>query len=67
MQQGEEQFKVLDKLGSRLSLEIECPVRWPGFDKNGLTCKHGLFFPRFRLEGDEDWSWTKREHEKWLK
>ena len=65
MQEGN--FSEIDKLGCRLNVEIDCPVRFPGNGKNTFTCKHGCVFPVFRLKGGDDWSWTKKEHEQWLK
>jgi len=55
-------WEELDILGRRLSLEIHCPVTYPGYDKNGFTCKHDIFFPLYVLKGG-DWAWARREHE----
>jgi len=60
MQQGS--FEEVNTLGSRLSLEIDCPVAWPRRDKNALTCKHGVIFSISRLRESKDWSWARRMH-----
>ena len=61
-QQPDGNFADLSALGKRLSLEIDCPVAWPGFSKNVFRCKHDKVFPIYRLKGSDDWSWTVEEH-----
>lgn len=60
MQQGT--TNNIDMLGRKLSLVIDCPVKWPGYDKNMFVCNCGITFPVFRLQGSDDWSWAKEEH-----
>ncbi|KKN76479.1 hypothetical protein LCGC14_0369880 [marine sediment metagenome] len=61
MQNGDS-WMIIDYLGSRLSVEIDCPVKWPGFDKNMFVCKCDKVFPIYRLRGSDDWNWVKEEH-----
>jgi hypothetical protein len=54
---------IVNSIGSRLSVDIDCPVKWPGFGKNVFVChKHGAIFPLYRLRGN-DWSWVKKYHD----
>lgn len=62
MQQGT--IDDINKLGSRLSLEIHCGVRYPGFDKNIFVCNCGVVFPIYVLKGSDDWSWAREKHRK---
>ena len=66
MQNGE-LFDAINGMGERLSLELGCPVTWPGYDKNVFRCKHGWVIPVFRLRGSDDWSWVKPEHDAFLR
>ena len=57
----------IERLGSRLSIELGCPIKFPGFEKNTFVCRHEMVIPVFRLKVDEGWTFVKREHEEWLK
>lgn len=59
-------FRELDELGSRLSLEIDCPVHYPAYDKNIFECKCGVLFPLYLLRGG-DWEAIKQKHKEGLK
>ena len=63
----EDKFSEINSLGSRLSLEVHCAIRFPAHDKNMFVCEHGKTFPLFRLQGSQDWSWTRKEHEEWVR
>lgn len=56
-------FRELDRLGSRLSLEIHCPVHYPAFDKNMFECRCGVVFPIYMLKGG-DWDSIRQKHDK---
>ena len=60
MQEGN--FNGIDRLGSRLSIEIDCTVRW--LAKGVFICKHGVEFPAERLQDSEDWTWVENAHRK---
>lgn len=51
----------IDTLGSRLSREIGCPVRYPAYDKGIFECMCEIPFPLFILKGDR-WDEVKRIH-----
>jgi len=55
--------EAVDKLGTRLSLEVCEQFRFPAYDKNLFECKHGFVIPAYRLNGTEDWTAIKAEHE----
>lgn len=65
MQEGN--FTEINTLGKRLSLEIGCPVTWPGHNKNMFVCVHDITFPVYRLKGSVDWGWALSEHEAGIK
>jgi len=56
----------INKLGSRLSILLHCPIRFPAFDKNIFACEHGMPIPLYRLLGNNDWSSIKKEHDEWM-
>ena len=60
MQEGN--FTEINGLGERLSLVIDCPVKYPGYDKNMFMCEHGIGFPLFRLKASTNWSWVVEKH-----
>lgn len=62
MQQGN--FSEVDRLGCRLSLEINCALKYPAFNKNAFICRCGITFPLYRLRGSDNWTWVKEEHER---
>lgn len=59
------EWDKIDKLGSRLSLEVCNGVRWPGFDKNMFVCPHNFPIPVWRLFGD-GWQQIKEEHDRFV-
>ena len=53
----------LDPLGSRLSMEIHCPVHYPAYGKNIFECYCGVTFPLYLLKGG-DWEKVRELHER---
>ena len=51
----------IDSLGSRLSVEISCPVHYPAYGKNLFECKCGVIFPLY-LVRSRDWDRIKHKH-----
>lgn len=51
----------IDSLGSKLSLEIGCPVHYPAFDKNLFECRCGVVFPLYLLRGG-NWEAVRKKH-----
>lgn len=51
----------LDQLGSRLSIEIGCPVHYPAYNKNLFECKCGVIFPLYLVKG-QAWGLIKEKH-----
>lgn len=60
MQEGN--HAEIDALGRKLSLEIDCAVRWPERTKDVFVCGCGIAFIVLRLKGSSDWSWVKKLH-----
>jgi hypothetical protein len=55
----------IHKLGSRLSTEIDCAVRYPAYDKNEFECKCGVCFAAFVIKGamlNNDFSELRKYH-----
>ena len=56
-------WEKLDEVGSRLSIALNCPVRWPGYDKNMFVCICGFSIAVFRLNGEAvDWEGLAEDH-----
>ena len=53
----------LMRLGSQLSIEINCVVRYPAYDKRMFECGCGVTFPLFIVEG-ENWEMAKEKHQR---
>lgn len=53
----------LEALGSKLSLEISCPVHYPAYGKNVFECKCGVLFPIYFLKYG-DWNKVRELHER---
>lgn len=51
----------LDTLGSRLSVEIGCPVHYPAYNKNLFECRCGVIFPLYLVKS-RDWDRIKQKH-----
>ena len=60
--------REIDELGSALSLAIDCSVSYRNYElygKPAFTCKHGLVFPKFAVQGAmalNDWSAILARH-----
>ncbi len=52
----------LDLLGSKLSIEIGCPVHYPAYNKRLFECRCGVIFPYYLVDGG-NWEGIKRKHE----
>jgi len=58
-------WERLDEVGSRLSVVLDCSVRWPGYEKNMFVCRCGFPIAVFRLNGGAvDWEGLAEEHRK---
>jgi len=51
----------LDYLGSKLSIEIGCPVHYPAYNKNLFECRCGVIFPLYLVRG-QDGGLIRRKH-----
>ena len=51
----------LEALGSKLSVEIGCPIRYPAYGKHMFECRCGVVFPLYILRGG-DWPAIIRKH-----
>ncbi len=61
--QGNTQTRQIDEMGSKLSLDINCAVHYPAFDKRIFECKCGVLFPIYFLEGRTTEEIIKRHQE----
>lgn len=52
----------LDSLGSKLSVEIGCPVHYPAYNKHLFECRCGVIFPVYLVKGG-NWEVVRRKHE----
>jgi len=59
--QGSDQLIEIDELGSRLSIEIGCPVHYPAFAKALFECQCGVIFPTYLVKGG-NWELVKQKH-----
>jgi hypothetical protein len=60
-------LQEIDNMGSQLSIQIDCPVHFPAFNKSLFECKHGVIIPTFMVKGAillNDWSQVIRKHDK---
>ena len=60
-QQSGEQWLEIDKLGSQLSVEIDCPVHYPAFGKSLFECRCGVIFPAYLVAGG-NWELIRKRH-----
>ena len=63
--QGNTQTQSIDKLGSKLSVMLECAVHYPAYDKRIFECKCGVLFPLFMLEGQSPEQIISHHQEGW--
>ena len=57
--------RELEQAGAQLSIEVNCPIHYPAFNKNLFECKHGVVFPVWiPFGGNWDIARTKHEDEK---
>lgn len=54
-------YKELMELGSKLSLELRCPVKYPVSDKNMFECKCGIRFPVYMVKAG-NWAEIRKLH-----
>ncbi len=52
----------IDQLGSKLSIELHCPVHYPAYNKNIFECRCGVIFPLYVVKM-QDWKLIKQKHE----
>jgi len=52
----------LDRLGSKLSEELHCPVHYPAYNKHLFECMCGVIFPMYVVRG-EDWEIIRKKHD----
>ena len=52
----------LDKLGSELSIKINCPVHYPAYNKHLFECKCGVIFPVYFVQGNS-WEDIIQKHQ----
>ena len=52
--QGRDQLKEIDEMGSWLSLAINCPVRYPAYDKGIFECRCGITFMKHMIVARDD-------------
>lgn len=48
-------------LGSKLSVEIGCPVHYPAYNKNLFECACGVIFPLYMVKGG-NWEVIRQKH-----
>ena len=51
----------IDSLGSQLSLELQCAVHYPAYNKNLYECNCGVIFPLYLVKG-RNWQLIKHKH-----
>ena len=56
-------LEEIDLLGSKLSLEISCPVHYPAYGKDIFECRCGIPFPLYVLKGG-NWDKIRELHKK---
>ncbi len=52
----------IDQLGSKLSIEIDCAVHYPAYNKNLYECHCGVIFPLYIVKS-RNWELIKKKHE----
>lgn len=52
--QGNDNQQIIDTLGARLNVAINCPVHYPAWGKRIFECKCGKLFPLYIVEGKTD-------------
>ncbi|KKK94643.1 hypothetical protein LCGC14_2680810 [marine sediment metagenome] len=52
----------IDYLGAKLSIEIDCAVRFPAYNKNLFECKCGVIFPLYVVKS-KNWKAIKQKHQ----
>jgi len=61
VQQGN--LEEIERLGSQLSKEINCPVHYPAWNKNMFECKCNIIFPYYMVNA-KDWDRIREIHRK---
>ena len=51
----------IDSLGAKLSIEIDCAVHYPAYNKNLFECRCGVIFPLYVVKG-QNWELIKQKH-----
>ena len=54
-------WETINRLGSKLSIELSCPIRYPAYNKRLFECKCGIVFPVYVVQ-QEDWEGMKEKH-----
>jgi len=57
----DKKFEELDQLGSQLSLELDCAVHYPAYNKNLFECECGVIFPLY-LVRSRNWELMRKKH-----
>ena len=52
----------LDALGAKLSVEINCAVHYPAYNKHLFECMCGVIFPVYLIRGG-GWEAIRKKHE----
>lgn len=60
--QSNQAWLEIDELGSKLSIEIGCPVHYPAFGKRLFECRCGVIFPVYLVAG-RNWDLIRHRHE----
>jgi len=63
--QGQEQQQLIEQLGSKLSLYLDCPVHYPAFGKRLFECRCDIVFPVWQVQAavdSGDWSTVDEKH-----
>lgn len=63
--QGNGHQKEIDEAGSQLSIQLNCPVHYPAYNKRLFECRCGVLFPVFLADYaimSGDWSVVLKHH-----
>lgn len=63
--QNDGDWEMVNRLGSALSLQIDCPVHYPAYGKRMFECAHNCTFPLYMVQGaidSGDWSIVSSAH-----
>jgi len=63
--QGQEHQQRIEQLGSKLSIQLGCPIHYPAWGKRLFECKCGVLFPVYIVEAaasSGDWTMVEKKH-----